>query len=448
MSSWLSIVANVNEISPLSTVPNELLSHIFVLLCTCGDPIYYLPYFRDEVPHQVTISQVCSRWRQIALNTGDLWSNVGISHRVASDHSRCLSIYRIWVGRAGSLPLTVALTHYNLDLILDFVVPFRLRTLDISLWYSDLSALSDLPNLDVEEFAISLIDCYDGSSDLELPQLVMDRTRYISFQGLCGTMPKSEATLNAFCSLWRQLRSLECDFIQVSLTAWLNVLQQAQSLEHCDLTIINAGNGPLVKASMPNLRSFILNLLELEVHPDIVIPLIAAPNLTTLCIFCPHIEWSSDTYNIIKQHHKFHQLHGIHFFAPGPTLHITQILEDAPMVSSLLVEGRSILDDEGLEGIASGRLGRHLTLLLLEDYVGQAGKWLDMIESRQRNVKSMVAQASNWQQLFTGIREVELRYVEAVELFEGRTATLKALGTNARISGYYSEKCSDNESAI
>jgi hypothetical protein len=447
MTSLLSIVAHVGEPSPLRAVPNELLSCIFVLLCSCGDPIQ-LPYFRDGVPHQVTISQVCSRWRQIALNTGTLWSNVGISHRVASDHSRCLSIYRIWVGRAGSLPLTVALTYYNLDLLLEFVVPFRLRTLDISLWYSDLSALSDLPNLDVEEFAISLIDRYDGRSDLELPQLVMDRTRYISFQGLCGTMPKSEAMLNVFSSLWRQLRSLECDSIQVSLTAWLNVLHQAQSLEHCDLTIVNVGNGPLVKVSMPNLRSFILNLLELELHPDIVIPLIAAPNITTLCIFCPDTDWSSDTYNIIKQHHKLHQLHEIHLFTPRTTLHITQILEDAPMVRSLRVDGRSILDDEGLEGIASGRLGRCLTLLHLADYFGQAGKWLNMIESRQRNVKSMVAQVSNWQQLFTGIREVELWNVEAVESFEGRITTLKVLGTNARISGYYSEKCSGNESAI
>ena len=43
------------------------------------------------------------------------------------------------------------------------------------------------------------------------------------------------------------------------------------------------------------------------------------------------------------------------------------------------------------------------------------------------------AQASNWQQLFTGIREVELWGVEAVEPFEGRIATLKALGTNTSI---------------
>ena len=428
MTSLLSIGAHVDEPSPVRTVPNELLSHIFVL-CSFGRPVQF-PWHLHEVPYQVTISHVCSRWRQIALNTGILWSNVGISQLAASEHLRYLSIYRIWVGRAGSLPLTVALDiDFNLyKFFLDFVVPFRLRTLYISVLYHQLSALSNLPNLDVGELVISLTNHYDDS-DLELPHF-MDRTRYISFQTLCGTIEESEARLNVFSPLWRQLCSLQCDSPTVSLTAWLNVLQQAQSLEYCDVTIINAGNGPLVKVSMPNLRSFDLNLLE--VHPDIVIPLIAAPNITVLGIYSD-MDWSSDTYSIIKQHHKLYQLHEISLFASGPTLHITQIFEDAPMLRDIYVEGRSILDDEGLEGIASGRLGRRLTSLHLADYFGQAGKWLDMIESRQRNVKSMIAQASNWQQLFTGIREVELWGVEAVEPFEGRIATLKALGTNTSI---------------
>ena len=147
------------------------------------------------------------------------------------------------------------------------------------------------------------------------------------------------------------------------------------------------------------------------------------------------MDWSSDTYDIIKQHHKLYQLHEIQLLAPKLTLNIAQVLEDAPMVCNLSAEGKSILDDEGLEGIASGRLGRCLTSLHLADYFGQAGKWIDMIESRQRNVKSMVAQASNWQQLFTGIREVELWNVEAVKSFEGRIATLEALGTNASVWG-------------
>ena len=301
--------------------------------------------------------------------------------------------------------------------------------------YRELSALSDLLDLDVEEFAISMAPFYDDS-DLELPQIFMDKTRRLWLHDVYGATPKSEVMLNVFSPLWRQLRSLKCGSIQVSLTAWLNILHQAQSLEYCDLTITEAGNGPLVKVSMPNLHFFNSHLLE--VHPDIVIPLIAAPNITALAIYSD-MGWSSDTYDILKQHHKLHQLHELQLLALKPTLHITQVLKDAPMVRNLCVNGRSILDDEGLEGIASGRLGRCLTSLDLTDYFGLAGKWLDMIESRQRNVKSMVAQASNWQQLFTGIREVKLWNVKTDESFEGRIATLKALGTDAGIWGRYGE---------
>ena len=59
----------VSYLSPVENVPNKMLSHIFAL-CSCGRPIQF-PY-PHEVPYQVTISQVCSRWRQLALNTGTL----------------------------------------------------------------------------------------------------------------------------------------------------------------------------------------------------------------------------------------------------------------------------------------------------------------------------------------------------------------------------------------
>lgn len=176
---------------------------------------------------------------------------------------------------------------------------------------------------------------------------------------------------------------------------------------------------------MPNLRSFDLHLLD--VHADFAIPFIATPNITTLGICSHTMDWYSDTYDIIKQHHKLYQLREIHLFAPRLTSHdfdITQMLEDAPMVRNLRVKGRPMLDDEGLEGVASGRLGRCLTSLYLIDHFGQAGKWLGMIESRQRNVESIIRQVSNWRQLFTGIQSVEFWNVEAVQSFEGRVATL------------------------
>ncbi|KAF8337220.1 hypothetical protein F5887DRAFT_557003, partial [Amanita rubescens] len=77
--------------SPIRNVPSEVLSHIFVL-CSCDYPVPLL-YRQWEVPHQVTISHVCSRWRQVALSTGVLWSNVRIS-KFDSEYARCRFLYQ------------------------------------------------------------------------------------------------------------------------------------------------------------------------------------------------------------------------------------------------------------------------------------------------------------------------------------------------------------------
>ena len=143
----------------------------------------------------------------------------------------------------------MTLDDSGLNQLLDFVVP----RLNFSVSYHDLSAMSELPNLDVEEFAISLTDYEDGHLN-EMAHF-MNRTQRIRFVGLPAALENSEALVNVFCSLWHQLRSLECNIDAVSLTVFLNVLHQAQSLEHCNLAILNAGNGPLVAVSMPNLRS-------------------------------------------------------------------------------------------------------------------------------------------------------------------------------------------------
>ncbi|KAF8735199.1 hypothetical protein AX14_002554 [Amanita brunnescens Koide BX004] len=147
----------------------------------------------------------------------------------------------------------------------------------------------------------------------------------------------------------------------------------------------------------------------------------------------------------MKRYYKLHQLHEIrlHGIELRPTRHypigIASILVDAPMVRHLHVTGIPILDAETQEGIASGRLGPCLTSLYIEGYfsVDEGVKWFDMLESRQR--KSMVAQASNWQQLVTGIRRVGLGFVDDVETFkfDERVDTLKVLGTIVVLMPHY-----------
>ena len=64
-----------NALSPISTLPPEVLAAIFSLLCPPSSP--------DRNPdHHIArlrVSHVCHQWRQIALNQPLLWSNVNFA---------------------------------------------------------------------------------------------------------------------------------------------------------------------------------------------------------------------------------------------------------------------------------------------------------------------------------------------------------------------------------
>ncbi len=328
--------------------------------------------------------------------------------------------------------MTVSLNFYDPDIELykAFVVPFRIKKLDIRVPYHK---LVDLPSSS-EEYAITVTNI-QADEDMKVPPF-MDKTRHICIWDFAIASEQCEPKLKELCLSWHQLRSFECHSSRVSLSAWLDVLRQPgalQYLERCHLTIAGAGSGPLVGVCIPNLRWLSLKLLY--VQPDIVIPVISVPNITTLKISFGDDWKSSDAYDVTKRHYKLHQLHQIQFQGARFPLRIAQILADAPMIHKLVGLCKPILDTEAREGIASGRLGRCLTELRIDGCVDNAGEWLDMIETRQRNVKSMVTQASNWREMFTGLKSVKLWDMPygTMKDYKERLAALKALGTTVKI---------------
>ena len=117
--------------SLLRNVPYEVLSYIFAL-CSCSGPVL-LPYKQADVPRQVILSQVCSKWRQVALSTGALWSHIRISTIYAFEHyAYQLFLYRTWIDRAGAHPLNISLnltnSHDEEGVFKDFVLPSQWHT--------------------------------------------------------------------------------------------------------------------------------------------------------------------------------------------------------------------------------------------------------------------------------------------------------------------------------
>ncbi|KAK2464065.1 hypothetical protein APHAL10511_003895 [Amanita phalloides] len=397
-----------------NNLPPEILSRIFIL-CTLY-PIE-LPYVTDDLPDQLVLSQVCLKWRQIALDCAELWNNVMIL-QFDADYDHCASLYRTWVARAKDFPLTVKMELVTNDLDVckifrDFVLSFRIKMLAVTLSYETLSQLQDVPSLDIEEFSVGLTD-FPADTEFIVP-LFMGQVQRLCFRCLGATTHQQilglpNTLLDNLRLPWHHLRIFECHPPAVPLAKWISILRLIPSLEKCYISIFRMGSGKLEGVSMPNLHWFILELHSL--HPNIVVPLFTVPQITTLGIYSSG-GWSMKTYDMVKMQYNLQQLERIELHLGYCPLSIAQILRDAPMIYHLHVWGNVILDADAHEKIASGQLGRFLTeLRLARSHNGDGATWLGMVEARQKNICLMVDRVSNWKQEFTGLKWVEFRDVD------------------------------------
>ncbi|KAF9014514.1 hypothetical protein BDZ89DRAFT_1142248 [Hymenopellis radicata] len=82
--------------SPIRQLPTEVLGIIFASACTS--------FQEDEYKTPLSISLVCSKWRDISISTPDLWTNI----YVAPYSSTCgMPVYEHFLQRCGGLPISV-----------------------------------------------------------------------------------------------------------------------------------------------------------------------------------------------------------------------------------------------------------------------------------------------------------------------------------------------------
>ncbi|KAJ3748434.1 hypothetical protein DFH05DRAFT_1539776 [Lentinula detonsa] len=91
-----------NSLSPIHSLPYELLSSIFTEYCL-------MPIGPDKkmFPHSV-ITQVCSTWRQVAHSTPRLWSRFQASYGLDGLEVNGDKMFT-WLSRSGEVPLDVAI---------------------------------------------------------------------------------------------------------------------------------------------------------------------------------------------------------------------------------------------------------------------------------------------------------------------------------------------------
>ncbi|KAJ7161184.1 hypothetical protein C8R46DRAFT_860439, partial [Mycena filopes] len=94
---------------PVLTLPNEIVSEIFV---------HFLPVYPERPPvpgilSPTNLTQICRKWRQVALATPALWRAITLSIYPTGTFERQLQECQAWLRRSGSCPLSLAFEFFD-----------------------------------------------------------------------------------------------------------------------------------------------------------------------------------------------------------------------------------------------------------------------------------------------------------------------------------------------
>ena len=271
----------------------------------------------------LSISQVCRRWRAIAMESPKLWCSIHIMRNPRARHFPSPTLLNAWLTRAGKQPLEICFapedpddrshrTHAaEIKPILDTLVYFIDRWRDVKLWtrYVNMSSLKHIPSTGAPRLeSLELI----GPSDFKefstrVSNIWAASPRFKEFKmehrGAPSTSPEF---LTIFNLPFQQLTSISLSNT-VSVIECIRMLQFSPKLVDCVFENISVGSLPHPSnakvATLHNLRSLELtvDLLEFDNHSRhmILAPIlntIKAPRLQSL-ILGSEERWSQQAFD-------------------------------------------------------------------------------------------------------------------------------------------------------
>jgi hypothetical protein len=417
-----------------SLVPNEVLSHIFVLLALGHGPVEF-PIPKDNAPPQFAISHVSSRWRRVALHTPELWSDMYLIYpRNGLGH--LLHLHQLWLIRARTFPVTLSIWFHKLSdsdelavALQSILFPIQIKRLCLRITYEQFIALSTLPTMRLSEFELDVMFPFNHE-DLSMndPHPLVTRLQSLTFR---FKEPNLEA-LNWIDSLrpclpWSQLRSLNfCIFVQ-DLHPIFGILRQTPMLEALALSICrSAVLDPLL---MPLLRTLAVNInlaaFDNNDHTQILRSF-TCPSLTKFSLVTCG-SWTREILEILKRQYNMQGLREFEFKGPF-ALHVSSCLRSAPMLHSLSLR-QAVLDDEAITGVSNGSLGRFLRKLEIQMKC-DVGDLFGMVEARKKMVDELIKNGCSWREGITVLKDVVVipSSKENLKGYKERIIALKAAG--------------------
>lgn len=241
-------------LAPIRRIPEDVLSEIFML---CPEPPPATSFLKNKAPFLLT--QVCSRWRAVALSTQALWSSMIFD----SEFGASPGLLQLWLLCSGGHPLDLDLSslpsatksaHNRRTAIIETLIEHQNRWQNVALFIrqSEFKMLEGVPGSFPSLRNIALMS--DGSGEVKSTPLCIfeNAPKLTEVTFLIPTDPR------LFSLPWSQLKTYI--MLHRSPAVCLQSLQQCSNVITCRIHCTAAENDNVElsvnQQELPNLRSF------------------------------------------------------------------------------------------------------------------------------------------------------------------------------------------------
>jgi hypothetical protein len=290
-------------LSPVRLLPPELVRRIF-LFCI-GDSAVEVPPFPNTPP--LSLAQICSGWREVALATPELWKNITFSGDSTHGIANFKNLAQLWLSRCHTTPasLTFSLRCQTAidNLLLDVIAPYStsIEALELHLDTALFAAFADFPpeafpRLRRIRFYGSRIEGHSSRGGLRLWDPVTVPFQFApQLTDVFISIPETKIDLEDLNLPWSQLSSLHLAESIVTSTAFLRVFAACSKLVSCSVRVVseNATTPADSDITLPFLTSLSL-FVEAGGMAEVLCN-ISTPAIKTLSLrVVPHEVWYPD----------------------------------------------------------------------------------------------------------------------------------------------------------
>ncbi|KAJ3861839.1 hypothetical protein EV359DRAFT_66143 [Lentinula novae-zelandiae] len=242
-------------LAPIRRVPMDVLLHIFVLGCTQDD-------VNAKNSTALTISAVCTCWRQLTKSQSTIWANFQIrleeyEEPSAPEVAQLVFRVNLYLARSRSYPLTLRILpeksrdHPALKLI----AQESQRWKHLSFGGDDFGGFDGNSCLRSLQLPMLEAVCFEESeycTGLSPPLETFGNAPNIRKLSLHSSLDQNVAAI--FCKNWEKLTSLECDLV-ANLEGFLSVLDRCTQLRHLTVEGENVDLIPIPPLRISSLHS-------------------------------------------------------------------------------------------------------------------------------------------------------------------------------------------------